>query len=224
MSKRFVIIVGIAVVAGVVVSRLLARSSAGSVTPPPDIVANNVRSGAVAATERAPLVFDRNKLRQRDVATSDPRYDPTLLQQEEELLPRETYSSEPRDKVYAPIFEKRVRTSLALALHELNIDKKVLAVVVECKTLTCFTYVEVAKSDGREMYDLLNGLPLGNSQQPDLVVDENSEHMGISFYYSYQPEMRSEHTYDQLRELGQRAWIARAIAEREQKKVNEAPR
>ncbi len=224
MNKRLVLIVAAGVAAGVLVARLSGNSDDAPVVTPAPMAAQQARTGAVATTERAPLVFNRNKVRQRDLAASDPRYDPVKLLEEEEQTPQETFAAEPRDLKYAPIFEQRLKNTIEDVLRELNLQDKVIAIGVECKTLSCRTYIEVAKADGAAVYDQINGILMGNVQEPGLVDDEDPTHMDISLFNIYEPGMRDESEYKKFLAFALPQNIALAKSNLQKKQAHETPR
>lgn len=107
-------------------------------------------------------------VRQRDLATSDPRYDPVALLAEAngELDIEDIIEREPRDPASATFLEDRARALLTDVIAELHLDDRVRAIHVECRTLGCVTRIEVAPADVRRVYDQLNGVMLGDAQSP----------------------------------------------------------
>lgn len=107
-------------------------------------------------------------IHQRDLDSTDRRYNPILLAKEENgaLQPRDIFEREPRDAAFAPILEKRFVTSLTTALRELGIERSVRNIHSECKTLSCETRIEVVKQDLMHVYDAINGVMFGEAQQP----------------------------------------------------------
>jgi len=85
---------------------------------------------------------------QRELLPSDARYDPVeFSKQEEDLSSKEIFEREPRDPVFAPVMEKRIQAIHEIVFHELQLEDKIRKVYIECKTLSCYTTIEVAKSD-----------------------------------------------------------------------------
>lgn len=107
-------------------------------------------------------------VKQRDLDATHPHYDAVALLREEEgrLKADEIFEAEPRDPKVAPIFERRVTTRVETYLKELGLDAKVKVATVECKTLSCFTVLEVDPRDTTAIYDLVNGIMLGDVHSP----------------------------------------------------------
>jgi hypothetical protein len=116
---------------------------------------------------------------------------------QDDLTSREIFEAEPRDIKLAPIFERRIRTSYEDAFRELNIESKVLSLDVECHTLSCFATVEVAKNDGRYVYDRIGGLVLGDVLTPSLEDPDTSGNAKTKLYMLFKPGLREEGNFQQ---------------------------
>lgn len=72
---------------------------------------------------------------------------------------------------------------------------------VECKTLSCYTRVDVAKGDGRYVYDRINGLLLGSMHAPGLTGADSPDLARVTFYTLFEPDLRDERAYRRFMEV-----------------------
>ena len=160
---RAVVLVAIGIVLGVTGAWL--RSQRSVQVAPASVVASPSR-----LTRRPPRMptAQTPPVRQRDLATTDPRYDPVALLAEanDELDIEDIIEREPRDPASATFLEDRARALLTDVIAELHLHDRVRAIHVDCRTLGCVTRIEVAPADVRRVYDQLNGVMLGDAQSP----------------------------------------------------------
>lgn len=140
-------------------------------------------------------------VRQRYLSPTHVDYDPVALMAEDGVQPSEVFHTEPRDVVFAPKFETRLNKTLTQIFEKLQIENKVLATKVECHTLSCFVVIEVPNVDGEAVYRLLNNIPLGIVQQPNLEKDEDPSRLDITLYEAYSPSMRDDNEFAKQLEL-----------------------
>lgn len=133
---------------------------------------------------------------QRDLAPSDRRYNPVaLLREEEGITIKEVFEREPRDPTFAPVLEQRAHEVLDRVFKELRLDGKIRGVHTECRTLSCYTFIEVDDSDVEHVYDEVNGILIGDSQSPGLVRAASGEPAGVTIYNLYRPDTRDDDYY-----------------------------
>ena len=138
---------------------------------------------------------------QRELLPSDARYDPVeFSKQEEDLSSKEIFEREPRDPVFAPVMEKRIQAIHEIVFHELQLEDKIRKVYIECKTLSCYTTIEVAKSDENRAYEELSGIMLGDVQTPSLVADADPDLSDVVIYNLYRPATRDDAYYQRFLE------------------------
>ena len=161
---RFFVGVVIAVALGVILALWLRPTQASSAHPQS---ASGEQRQAAVPSARAIIATPR-VVRQRDLEARDARYDPVALLREEDgrLRPHEIFESEPRDPKFAPVFERRVSTRVDTLLRELGLADKVRSIHVECKTLSCTTVLQTDPKDVTDVYDLVNGVSLGDVHSP----------------------------------------------------------
>jgi len=140
-------------------------------------------------------------VRQRNLSPIQLQYDPVALMAEDGVQPSEVFHTEPRDDVFAPKFETRLNKTLTQIFQKLQIENKVLATKVECHTLSCYVVIEVPNVDGEAVYRLLNNIPLGIVQQPNLEKDEDPSRLDITLYEAYSPSMRDDNEFAKQLEL-----------------------
>lgn len=140
----------------------------------------------------------RALFKQRDLDTTDARYSAVALSQESagELSASEIFDSEPRDPVFAPVLETRVKKALIGALDELKLSPKVRSIKAECRTLSCDTRLELSRGDVEFVYDQINGIMLGDVQVPGIVKDGDVGF--VTFTNLYRPETRDETYYQRF--------------------------
>ena len=190
VPMRLLALIVIGAVTGILVGRGCERSAIeqsgddATHAPPP-----------VAESPRVAVVSAPRPVRQRDLPATDQRYDPVRMSREEgdAVTAREIFEQEPRDERMAPIFENRIRANATRILHELGIADKVQAVHVECKTLSCETRIEAAKEHVTEVYDLVNGIMLGDVQAPGIQADADGTFVVI--VNLLRPEQRDDAYY-----------------------------
>lgn len=190
---RGAVIFALAVALGVGVARLRTRPQSPSSLSPVDQKTSEDHNPVPQRFEYKQVVH------QRDIEPSDTRYDPVSLLREEqgELTTKELFEREPKDAHFAPVLERRIESALETVFHELELDDKIGRVQVECKTLSCMTRIEVAKSDGAHVYDEINGILLGDVQEPG-IDDTDPNRTYVTFANLYRPEMRNDATYQRF--------------------------
>ena len=148
------------------------------------------------ATDRR-LPADHRRIPQRDIPPTDIRYNPVALQDEKpELSLKEIFESEPRDVTFAPVMEKRVHDALDTIVQELRLENTVRNVRTECRTLSCYTIIEVASADLEQVYDEINGILIGDTQHPGVSHNAGPDHVtAVTFYNIYRPETRDDTYY-----------------------------
>ena len=187
---RVAIIAAVAIALGVLVARL----PAGPASQPPSA---SFHMKSSAGHRPVPQRFAyKNVVRQHDMQPTDAGYDPVALLQEEQgaLTVNEIFEREPKDPYFAPTLEKRIETALENVFRELAIEDKVRGVDVECKTLSCRTRIELATSDGAKVYEDINGILLGDVQEPG-IDDSDPSRTYVTFGNLYRPAMRNEESY-----------------------------
>jgi len=99
--------------------------------------------------------------------------------------------------------EKRIQAVLEIAFRELSLEERVRAVHTECKTLSCYTRIEVTMADGPRVYDAINGILLGDVQTPHL--DETDPDLSYVIITNlYRPDTRDEAYYKRFLDEGMR--------------------
>lgn len=162
------------VIAGALLGTIAARLATPDAVVIPQLEGTKTEGRATRPHVIPPVVPQGdNSVRQRQLAPSDRRYSPVALLREMngELEVTDIFAQEPRDSIFAPIMERRIKGILAVALQELEISDKVRSVSTECRTLSCYTKLEVDKSDAHYVYDLVNGIMLGDVHVPG--IDES---------------------------------------------------
>lgn len=162
---------------------------------------------------------------QRTLEPTDSRYDPVELHRESgaELLLEEIFEREPRDPAFAHVLEKRVSVAVDEIVTALDLSEVIRKVNVECRTLSCFTSIEVEKKDVTRVYDLMNGILLGDVQSPSFAHGaDGSTHLGqVTFYNLYRPERRDESNHQEFLEKAMRP-VLEYVREQERKAEDEA--
>ena len=132
---------------------------------------------------------------QRTLSPTDERYNPVAFLREDDLSPKEVFENEPRDATFAPVLEHRIQAGYSDAFSQLEIDKKIASMKIECRTLSCYTSIDVAAKDGRFVYDRINGLLLGSLHTPGLTDADSPDLSRITFYTLFEPDLRDERAY-----------------------------
>jgi hypothetical protein len=214
---RTAVFVIVGLVLGLVAARVRGRTHPTRV----DAVAN--RSDERATPRPSPALARserRLSISQRDIAPTDPRYDPFALSREDdEMAFKDIFERESRDSTFAPVMEKRIHDTLHLVFHELQLEGMVHAVHTSCRTLSCLTTIEVAKADGRQVYDEINGILLGDGQNPELVDSPDPALSEIKIYNIYRAQTRDEGYYKQFLDEAMRP----ALESSKQRYLNEKP-
>lgn len=199
-------LLGILVIA-IAVGLVAARRHAESSEPP---ASKPVWSAPRGGRTPAPLAPPRPApVQQRGLATTDPAYDAVayINQEAGALDAKELYLGEPRDPKFAPIFEKRMDAAVKVALDELKLKDGVRAVHVDCRTLSCSTTIEAAPgTDVRDLYNELNGVILGDMQEPGIDTSD-PEHPMVTIYNVFRPGSRDDAGYQQIIDKGMRPSI-----------------
>lgn len=135
---------------------------------------------------------------QRDLEATDSRYDAFLLSTgNEDLSTKEIFEREPRDPAFAPTLEKRMYAALATAFRELELEDKVRGVETECKTLSCYTRIEVSKEHGWDVYNAINGVMLGDAQEPG-IDESDPERTYVTLGNLYRASTRDDAEYEKF--------------------------
>lgn len=136
---------------------------------------------------------------QRELAPSDARYDPVArLREEPDVTVKEIFESEPRDPAFAPVLERRVQAAVDMITRELALGDKVLDVHVECRTLSCYTTIQVSRADLEEVYGQVNGILLGDAQMPGMSAAADAELGEVTIYDVYRPATRDDAYYERF--------------------------
>ena len=209
------------VVVGLVVGVVLARrgedkSSVGDAAP-----ARSRQQPVARVTWTSPMPMGH--VLQRELPATDPRYDAVQLSKEnEELSTKEIFDSEPRDPAFAPILEKRMHATLSTAFRELQLEDSIDAVKTECKTLSCYTRIEVSKENGWRVYDSLNGVMMGDVQEPQ-IDESDPEHTYVTLGNLYRASARDEAAFEEFQSAA--TWPSlEAAKQRLAESRDEAPR
>jgi hypothetical protein len=161
-----------------------------------------IRSGNRATPRSSPaLALSERRLgvSQRDIAPTDPRYDAfELSREDDEMAFKDIFERESRDLAFAPVMEKRIHDALHLVFHELQLEARVRAMHTSCRTLSCLTTIEVAKAEGEQVYNEINGILLGDGQNPELVDSPDAALSEIKIYNIYRAQTRDEGYYKQF--------------------------
>jgi hypothetical protein len=189
--------IAVFVVVGIVVGLIIARSRTdhgrSPVEPRP---ADSAGSAAGRARWTGPV--QSGGVRQRDLQATDSRYDAFLLSKEnQELSSKEIFDSEPRDPAFAPKLEQRMHSALDTVFRGLELDDKIQGVKTECKTLSCYTRIEVSKEHGWEVYNAINGVMFGDTQEPG-IDESDPEHTYVTLANLYRSSTRDDAEYDKF--------------------------
>jgi hypothetical protein len=197
---RLVVIVIVGIAVGLIAARLRAPASAPAAPP-----AASARGSAPAAPPPARWAAPLREpsVPQRELAQSDRRYDPLALLREERdagITTKDIFEREPRDAAFAPVLEQRAHAALDRVFQELRLEDKVRDVRTECRTLSCYTFIEVDDPDVEHVYDRINGILIGDSQSPSLVRAAKGRPAGVTLYNLYRPAARDDAYYRKLLE------------------------
>jgi hypothetical protein len=194
---RLAVFVLVGITVGVLGARLCGRGTS------PPMMAPTVPASASGSSPASPPPLARwsaaprePSVLQRDLAPSDRRYNPVaLLREEEGITIQEVFEREPRDPTFAPVLEQRAHDALDRVFKELRLDGKVRAVHTECRTLSCYTFIELDDSDVENVYDEVNGILIGDSQSPGFVRAASGKPAGVTIYNLYRPDTRDNDYY-----------------------------
>lgn len=190
--------VGLFVVVGVIVGILLARMGGENERSVIEARPQLALKAGSSPHARWTGPVQTGTVVQRDLETTDSRYDAFLLSKEnEELSTKEIFEREPRDPAFAPTLEKRMHAALATAFRELELEGRVRAVETECKTLSCYTRIEVSKEDGWDVYNAINGVLLGDAQEPG-IDESDPERTYVTLGNLYRASTRDDAEYDRF--------------------------
>jgi hypothetical protein len=197
------VILAISIAIGVLAARVLGRGSSmpprsahDSAPAPP--VGPAVAPSPVARWSAAP---HEASVPQRELAPTDRRYNPLVLQREEEgTTIKEIFEREPRDPAFAPVLEQRAHAVLDRVFRELQLEGKIRGVQTECKTLSCYTFIEVDDVDVEQVYDQVNGIMVGDSQAPGFARATKGRPAGVTLYNLYRPDTRDDGYYQRFLE------------------------
>lgn len=155
------------------------------------------RDATVSSRTSSPaLVVNQGRRPQRELAFTDPSYDPVRWAHEDDLTAKELYRREPRDPELAPKFERRMTSTYKTAFGPLEVDDKVQQISASCKTLTWMTEIVVANADADQVYRRINGLVLGSIHAPSLDPGDDPDTSKIVFYTAFEPAWREDHVFD----------------------------
>jgi hypothetical protein len=191
MNKRVVLLC----VAAVAVGIGLARYRDPDVDAPLGVRIQALRSESITAAPTLHRTSLAEGLAPHARSRVEP-YNPIQLSRDEDLPMDKVFEREERDPEYAPIFETRIRNLYGTLLVRLGARDRVREIVVECKTLTCRTYFQVAKHEQEEMYDLLTVIPVAPLHSPSILDDEDPALANVTIYSSYDPAMRDAKQFD----------------------------
>jgi hypothetical protein len=182
------------VLGGVFVGVIAARMCSTSKSVDSDAAPANVE---IAATSRSPLpqtaLVRQRKVRQSELPPTDARYDPVALRSENPALTaKDIFETEPRDQEFAPVQERRLHAAVDTMIREMGIEGKIRDVRVECRTLSCYTYIQTAKADVHQVYAEINGIALGDAHQPGRVDDPDPSLGAVTVYSLYRPGTRDD--------------------------------
>lgn len=199
MRLAVIVVVGIAV--GVIAAQFWghrASRPAGSASDAEPVSRTGSAAPPAARWSAAPR---EPSVPQRDLAPSDRRYNPiALLREEEGTTIKEIFEREPRDPAFAPVLEQRASVALGRVFQELRLDGKIRGVQTECKTLSCYTFIEVDDADVEQVYDQVNGILVGDSQAPGFVRAAKDRPSGVTLYNLYRPDTRDDGYYRRVLE------------------------
>lgn len=208
------------VVVGIVLGVIAAKVRTSSLELVPSIP--ETITTPQTSSKRTPPVHKPGR-RQRDISPTDAHYDPVSLSKEEDTLSfKDIFASEPRDPNFAPLMEKRMHDALDVIFHELELGDKAHEQHTECKTLSCYTSIQIPRADGRQLYKELSGVLLGDSQNPTLVDDADSALSDIVIYTIYHPNTRDDDHYKYFLGKGMRPSLE-FVKETLMKEQHEAP-
>lgn len=191
---RLGLIVGIGVIAGILLARISREDRRVVVDARPQPTAS--RASTPQALWAGPV--QTGGVRQLDLDATDARYDAYLLSKEtDELSAKDIFEREPRDPAFAPTLEKRMSAALATAFRELDLEGKIVAIETECKTLSCYTRIEVSKEDGEQVYDAINGVMLGDVQAPG-IDESDPERTYVTIVNLYRASTRDDAEYEKF--------------------------
>lgn len=183
------------VLVGIVVGAAAARCRVGS-GPPSSATAPVVVRKDPTATRPSPSSTGSapaHRVSQREIAPTDPRYDPVAWSQEDDRLSfKDIFDSEPRDAAFAPVLEQRIRKTIDLTKQELHLEDKIHNVRTECRTLSCVTSFDVSRADGKAIHEATSGILLGDSQIPELLDGADETRSEIRIYSLCRPAARDE--------------------------------
>jgi hypothetical protein len=141
------------------------------------------------------FVYNHGQTPQRELAPTDPRYDPVAHARQDDLTAQEIFEAEPRDTTFAPVFERRIQANYADAFRELSIESRVLSLNVECRTLSCYARVQVNNSDLKYVYQRIGGLVLGDVLMPSMEGADSSKNAEIKLYMLFGPSLRADEDF-----------------------------
>lgn len=88
--------------------------------------------------------------------------------------------------------------------NRLALGDKIREVHVECRTLSCYTTIQVSRADLPEVYDQVNGILLGDTQMPGMSTDADPGLGEITIYDVYRPATRDNAYYEKFVEEAMR--------------------
>lgn len=193
---RLAVLVLVGITVGVLGARLCGRGTSPAAVAPTVPASVSGSSPASPPLARWLAAARQPSVPQRDLASSDRRYNPVaLLREEEGITIQEVFEREPRDPTFAPVLEQRAHDVLDRVFKELRLDGKIRAVHTECRTLSCYTVIEVDESDVENVYDEVNGILIGDSQSPGFVRAASGKPAGVTIYNLYRPDTRDNDYY-----------------------------
>jgi hypothetical protein len=87
--------------------------------------------------------------------------------------------------------------ALVTAFRELELEGKIRRIETECKTLSCYTRIEVSKEDGWDVYNAINGVLLGDAQEPG-IDESDPERTYVTLGNLYRASTRDDSEYDRF--------------------------
>jgi hypothetical protein len=194
------------VIIGVASAWLRARTHVTSVDPAPRLARIEPKPSDQVASPASASSAYRAPVPQRELSPSDARYDPVArLAEEPDLTLKEIFEGEPRDPGFAPVLEHRVQAAVDVIARELLLGDEILKVHVECRTLSCYTTIQVPQADVREVYEQINGILLGDFQMPDMSKNAGVELGEVTIYNIYRSATRNDTYYKKFVEEAMQA-------------------
>jgi hypothetical protein len=194
------------VIIGVACAWLRAPTHVASVDPAPRLARMEPKPSDRVASRASASAEYRATVAQRELSPSDARYDPVArIAEEPDLTLKEIFEGEPRDPQFAPVLEHRIQAAVDVIARELLLGDKIRKVHVECRTLSCYTSIQVPQADVRDVYEQINGILLGDFQMPDMSKNAGVELGEVTIYNIYRSATRDDAYYKKFVEEAMQA-------------------